>query len=1366
MSAIEEEKLENERLRLEAEAAEKEEAAAAAAAAEEARLKEEAEARLQQEKEAAAAAAAAAEEEEGRIQREKEAAAAAAAAAAEEARIQREKEAAIASAAAEEEEARIQQEKEAAIAAAAAEAEARLQREKEAAAALELKLKEEQSSAAIEAAKRVAAKLKQSEDNAATSSEAAVDAAIAKAFAAAEDLQRSVQKGTTLSLPPPPPPSLLPPPPMMPAGFQLPPPPPSTLADLPPSSPARLPPPPPPSLPPPPMMSAGLQLPPPPPSTSASPARLPPPPLPSFSSSPKAGPPPPPPLPPSSSSAAFSLPPLPPLPPLLPPPPPPPSSLASTYSLPAGSPAQQISSPGSFIDPPEAPPQRENPTTPLVVAAPPLISAPPPEQTQTVSIVAIAAPDVPLATLTAVTPSLEKSRQSTASPPAVSASTSAAAAAMQEELKAARSRRDEAAAIETAAKNTLTNLRSTERAAATRIAALQVEFERAKAEAAEGVQRRKQQLNSEMSEVAKLRALAASARSLAAAKASDMLEEHITHAKAKEAVKYETELQKVRAQRAQALAAKKEDVDKVMATWIRSLIDEACKSVLTLLTGRAVGAAIARQHVVRIKRTIGKLVADVVRARIAAEKEHQKHPHAPARPITVSLSSPSASSGLAHLLAATSFSSSSPKATSDSDVPPEVSSGLEALRTTLTKLTAVLGTAPPSGFGSMSHMATERLIDHPSSPLNTLLQRGSHSSPQATLLSVLGHHPRRGGGAGGTASSPPSSSKKVSESFLASPISSTSNTTSNAGRRVAAAFAAVTSRDESISNAAAALAKATPKQREAYFASLSPTGQKAAAAAALDHRRMYQRLEAEWNAAGVDSVSRLEALVSIEKRFPFSRHLADLWAAASAAVSLCEALEEAGEAKITTMNSRKVSPDDVERLVLVEDIKEHEEIESKTKAKNATMEVAAKVFASSSSPSSSSTRSPGTTVRVDIMNRLMKPTFSRALKEIKPSPFSAEVLSSPKNWKNGTKSTEELIEEEDEEVRTSFLEAQRLRAKTHATKQLSSAAQAAGQASSVSLLSSLSKSRGKDPLLAAGDAGVKVAVSSQATLSQEDASRLAFTELKQAINYVVKASGVKNDNNGGLSGLSSPYSSLENNNGRRASFTSLTKSALIRETAAAQKIATIAANKLQTAVRGDSCGAFSVMSDNARRYQTTFVSQAKELAPALMTTPATAVPARRASISGLASRNPPATSSILAGVGQRQRRASLPGRLGLPARLDKPSAFTSPYRPDDTTFNDVVKQQMQMQHHQQQLQQQQQQQQLPISARKPGASRAEQILGGATTIVSPRLQVSYRGGGGGANVPLPASPPINQMTDVELIEKALQVASLSANSPR
>jgi hypothetical protein len=177
------------------------------------------------------------------------------------------------------------------------------------------------------------------------------------------------------------------------------------------------------------------------------------------------------------------------------------------------------------------------------------------------------------------------------------------------------------------------------------------------------------------------------------------------------------------------------------------------------------------------------------------------------------------------------------------------------------------------------------------------------------------------------------------------------------------------------------------------------------------------------------------------------------------------------------------------------------------------------------------------------------------------------------------------------------------------------------------------------------------------------------------------------------------------------------------------------------------------------------VSQAKELAPALMTTPATAVPARRASISGLASRDPPATSSILAGVGQRQRRASLPGRLGLPARLDKPSAFTSPYRPDDTTFNDVVKQQMQMQHHQQQLQQQQQQQQLPISARKPGASRAEQILGGATTIVSPRLQVSYRGGGG-ANVPLPASPPINQMTDGELIEKALQVASLSANSPR
>ena len=379
----------------------------------------------------------------------------------------------------------------------------------------------------------------------------------------------------------------------------------------------------------------------------------------------------------------------------------------------------------------------------------------------------------------------------------------------------------------------------------------------------------------------------------------------------------------------------------------------------------------------------------------------------------------------------------------------------------------------------------------------------------------------------------------------------------------------------------------------------------------------------------------------------------------------------------------------------------------------------------------------------------MKPTFSRALKEIKPSPFSAEVLSSPKNWKNGTKSTEELIEEEDLEVRTSFLEAQRLRAKTHATKHLSGG-QTAG---SMSFLSSLSKARGKDPLLAAGDAGVKVAVSSQATLSQEDASRLAFSELKQAINYVVKASGVQG------SGL--PSSSFENSNGqRRASFTSLTKSALIRETAAAQKIATIAANKLQTAVRGDSCGAFSVMSDNARRYQTTFVSQAKELAPALMTPTTTsaapAAAARRASISVLSSRDPPATSSILAGVGQRQRRASLPGRLGLPARLDKPSAFTSPYRPDDAIQMDVAKQQHQLQ----QIQHQQQ----PGSLRK-GASRAEQILSGASNIVSPRLVVAYRGAG--TNVPLPASPPINHlMTDSELIEKALKVAALTANSPR
>jgi hypothetical protein len=301
----------------------------------------------------------------------------------------------------------------------------------------------------------------------------------------------------------------------------------------------------------------------------------------------------------------------------------------------------------------------------------------------------------------------------------------------------------------------------------------------------------------------------------------------------------------------------------------------------------------------------------------------------------------------------------------------------------------------------------------------------------------------------------------------------------------------------------------------------------------------------------------------------------------------------------------------------------------------------------------------------------------------------------------------------------------------------------------MSFLSSLSKARGKDPLLAAGDAGVKVAVSSQATLSQEDASRLAFSELKQAINYVVKASGVQG------SGL--PSSSFENNNGRRASFTSLTKSALIRETAAAQKIATIAANKLQTAVRGDSCGAFSVMSDNARRYQTTFVSQAKELAPALMTPTSTAPAARRASISVLSSRDPPATSSILAGVGQRQRRASLPGRLGLPARLDKPSAFTSPYRPDDAIQMEVAKQQHQLQ----QIQHQQQ----PGSLRK-GASRAEQILSGASSIVSPRLVVAYRGGGG-ANVPLPASPPINQsMTDSELIEKALRVAALTANSPR
>jgi hypothetical protein len=653
----------------------------------------------------------------------------------------------------------------------------------------------------------------------------------------------------------------------------------------------------------------------------------------------------------------------------------------------------------------------------------------------------------------------------------------------------------------------------------------------------------------------------------------------------------------------------------------------------------------------------------------------------------------------------------------DFDVPLEVTSGLEALRTTLTKLTDVLGTAPPSGFGGIHHMATERLIDHPSSPLNSLLARGTNNgSPHAALLSVLGHHPRKG-------ATPPISSKKTSADIkFSSPISSSSN----ANRRVAAAFAAVTGKDEA-TTAAAALAKATPKQREAYFASLSPTGQKAAAALALDHRRMYQRLESEWNAAGVDSVTRLEALVTIEKRFPFSRHLADLWAAASAAVSLCEALEEAGEAKIKTMNVIKVNPDDVERLVLVEDIKEHEEHEAKGKSKAIIDAVKSAV-----SPSSITTKSPGTKIRIDIMSRLMKPTFSRALKEVKPSPFSAEVLSSPKNWKNGTKSTEELIEQEDEEVRTSFLEAQKLRAKTHATKHLThSSTPTSGEAGGAeALLSSLSKSRGRhDPLMAAGDAGIKVAVSTQATLTQEDASRLAFTELKQAINYVVKASVPNTRSENEIIG-----------GGRRASFTSLTKSAAIRESAAAQKIATIAANKLQTAVRGDSAGAFSVMNDNARRYQTTFVSQAKELAPAELK----AAPARRASIGGII-RNPPATSAILASVGQRQRRASLPGRLGLPARLEKPSAFTTPYRPDDVHSSSSS-------------------QQTAMSSQRKGISRAEQIIGGATTIVSPRLAVSYRNNTTNSFSELPASPLLSYK-DKELIEKALKVASLSVNSP-
>jgi hypothetical protein len=362
------------------------------------------------------------------------------------------------------------------------------------------------------------------------------------------------------------------------------------------------------------------------------------------------------------------------------------------------------------------------------------------------------------------------------------------------------------------------------------------------------------------SEVDKLSGLAGEAEKLASQRAIALLHSHLEQVRQSEREKQKPVVAAARAQAYAQTHGAKSKLRDILTHWLRDSVRAAIDEIRATLINKSIDAAVTRQLVVDVQRDIAALLTACYNARrdnVLAEEAHLRLQGKKAAHTLQAFKKVVSARGRGTRNGRGGRSSMSPPR--GAGAPADVVSALEgfASRNAQGRL------APPKSAAAAAAIErlTESLIavtEQGSIHGDGFLQAGSAMADapvgvqQAALEAARLYHLA----ASGHGRSPrPLGHRSTSVARQGAAADGVSHRTNKAER-------------------AAAIVEA------------SRIG--GADASAIDDDVMFSRLMASWDGAAVPSGRRVQWLLSVERKLPFSRHLADTWRAAAVAISFAE----------------------------------------------------------------------------------------------------------------------------------------------------------------------------------------------------------------------------------------------------------------------------------------------------------------------------------------------------------------------------------------------------------------------------------------------------------------------------------------------
>lgn len=946
----------------------------------------------------------------------------------------------------------------------------------------------------------------------------------------------------------------------------------------------------------------------------------------------------------------------------------------------------------------------------------------------------------------------------------------AAAAAVEEatslshQLSDIRHRREGLIRREAEVRQDLANAKQVEKESAARWNGLQSQFGAVRTEAGNRLKQEETALQVLREEVQRMKTVAANAKALAEGKAGEMLSHHIAAVKQQERDKYAVQVAEVRSRCSARLAEGVQRVNDAMTTWLRDLVSDACREVQAELGAKAAEAAAARQAVVRARRAIAKLIIEIQEARRRGPMPVSSSSPSPSKrqPQHQVAVAGSIDDGAVAAAGPSSFVSPRTTGRSTPHTPVYTRSAAKQLAASSASAAAAAASSPAlHTVKAALHVISASAAADASSSSN-----GSSAGWMATLRGRVkaGAPPAAVAVGGGVASSPSGAAAAVSPvrssasaiNGLASPSHSSFHHHHHQQQDLVYGLLAAASTDGGYS------AASSPRKQQHSVPRLASS----TSSSSLDHESAYRRLVDAWETAGVTGEDRLAWMAALEQRLPFSRHLADMWRAAAVAVAFSERLEAAAEAKITSMGKMAVDAGAIDAALASSPAAKAVAVaarraEAAANAAAASQATVPSSFATAaagasipilSSPppskrgsnnnntspiggSQASKASPPVQRRLDpdviaaqataiptkpaadaassspirgaVLAKLLRPTFSSATKELKPSPRANEVLASPRNLPD--KGISRRMSRE--EVDLAEIEAHASAARTRQQQQQPRGGEGGSGPSSLGIAGLSAPRSARDPLVPHTDDGIKVAtsLSARAQLDPLTAKRIAASEISGEVRRAVRVAGADAEVAASHAiasvlpvAVSSPMRSLSSSSASAAGgggaavhvhvrspggamahhhlvpglgplgspfldrLSRPTVSSSVREQTTARATAATAVSKIEAAAMGEA-GAFTIGNEVKRNVHREMVAQARMVygvpahAVAGPAKPATATstvgglaPRQRSSSVGRPVHAVPASSSSSAGAsahaaGGRGRRNSASGGMPSPA---------------------------------------------------------------------------------------------------------------------